>query len=517
VVPTIVTTYTILLIGVVWLLTRSRIALLSVPISLLLMCVLAYWQYGNRLVSGLTPTTKGWMKLLLIALCLSCVAGLMWLGFKDPLVFTEATKSLSYRVDYWVATLAMIKDHALLGIGLGNFQTFYPRYMLATASETIADPHNWILDVASSCSVPVAVVLVTGLARILIRKPTGWSQGALDSEPSAFPLALGATLGGLVVLLGLMLFSLDMLTVIVIFIAMLIAVILTYNVRTSVELFVSQSTLAPATMAIAMLLCLLVSGSWQATGLVVPLVCCLASSRNAADDSKSADVNSDWSRILWLVCSALVLIAFLWQSWSPVLRSSSAANQAAREPNRRFEHIDAARRADPYNSQWDRFLAQLLVDKALEARDASSFESAAKTALQAIDDCAFREPNSFLTGQFAGDRLLQLVEMADQLGSDSVALRRRAVSFYESAVRNRPTSAQLRVQLAYSHFLVGDKAATSTQIAEAEKISENTPHQDQKLNAQLIWIPGAPAELSCQNAKCRAELVVAWIRSQMNP
>jgi hypothetical protein len=507
----------IALVGAVWFLTRSRIAFLALPVSLVLLVIGAYWQFGKDLVSELAPSTKNLMKRLFIGLVGLAAAGCLWLGWQDPLVFTEAAKSLSYRVDYWVATVSMIKDHALLGVGLGNFQTFYPRYMLATASETIADPHNWILDISSTCSLPVASVMLLGLARVLIHKPASSLPDSIGTPEKDLPLTLGATIGGLVVTLGLTFFGLEDRMAMAIFMAMLVATILCAGVRSTIEPYVSQTTLGPSIMAVAMLLCLLVSGSWQATGLVVPLACCLAASR--VDTSSSHSSGGIWISKLPLFLSTLTLVAFLWQSWSPVLKSSSTANKAFRVPSQQLELIEQALQLDPLNSQWDRFRAQILVDKALIARDTSSFEAAARTAVQALDAWAVREPNSFLTGQLAGDRILQLVEIANRLGVDSLNLRNRAAEYYAQAVKNRPTSVQLRAQLAYSRFILDETSAAENEIAEATKLSDNTPHEDQKLEAQLLWIPGAPAELSPQSATqpyCRAELVVAWIRSQLN-
>ncbi len=63
-----------------------------------------------------------------------------WRGALDREVLSEAGKSLGYRWQYWQATVAMIKDHPLLGCGPGQFQGYYTRYMLADASETVAEP-----------------------------------------------------------------------------------------------------------------------------------------------------------------------------------------------------------------------------------------------------------------------------------------------------------------------------------------------------------------------------------------
>jgi O-antigen ligase len=52
------------------------------------------------------------------------------------------------RLKLWEATLAMIRDHPLFGVGLDNFLYQYPRYMLAEAWQEpdLSHPHNILLD-----------------------------------------------------------------------------------------------------------------------------------------------------------------------------------------------------------------------------------------------------------------------------------------------------------------------------------------------------------------------------------
>ena len=52
------------------------------------------------------------------------------------------------------ATAAMIADHTLLGCGPGNFQEHYARYKLPQASETVGDPHNFLLEIWATAGTP---------------------------------------------------------------------------------------------------------------------------------------------------------------------------------------------------------------------------------------------------------------------------------------------------------------------------------------------------------------------------
>lgn len=55
--------------------------------------------------------------------------------------------SMLVRWQYWRASAAMYADHALTGVGPGNFSHNYPRYKPAAAPESVADPHCFPLSV----------------------------------------------------------------------------------------------------------------------------------------------------------------------------------------------------------------------------------------------------------------------------------------------------------------------------------------------------------------------------------
>ncbi|MDO4587098.1 MAG: O-antigen ligase family protein [Planctomycetia bacterium] len=93
--------------------------------------------------------------------------GALFFGLIDREVITEAGKSLSYRLDYWIASYRIILDHSLFGIGPGNFQTIYPQYILPTASEFIADPHHWAFEIASLFGIP-ALIFFLGFIFIVL-------------------------------------------------------------------------------------------------------------------------------------------------------------------------------------------------------------------------------------------------------------------------------------------------------------------------------------------------------------
>ena len=95
--------------------------------------------------------------------------GLTLIGGLDRQVITEAPKSLQYRLHYWAATWAMLRDHPWLGVGLGQFRSQYLQYKLPEASEEIADPHNLFLDVAANGGV-IALLGLIGICVVLMTR-----------------------------------------------------------------------------------------------------------------------------------------------------------------------------------------------------------------------------------------------------------------------------------------------------------------------------------------------------------
>jgi O-antigen ligase len=52
-----------------------------------------------------------------------------------------------FRVDLWLSSLEMVRDHPVLGIGLDNFAYVYQAYLRegALAEPNLSHPHNWVL------------------------------------------------------------------------------------------------------------------------------------------------------------------------------------------------------------------------------------------------------------------------------------------------------------------------------------------------------------------------------------
>ncbi len=136
-------------------LTMSRSAYLAAALGLVLVAAGAVrsWRQRWRLVAGAAVVVA------VLATAAVVTGGL------DASVFTQAGRSLTVRLDYWRATMAMIADHLWLGVGPGNFQAEYTRYKLPAAAEEVAEPHNFVLEVWATAGTPAVIALAAVLGR----------------------------------------------------------------------------------------------------------------------------------------------------------------------------------------------------------------------------------------------------------------------------------------------------------------------------------------------------------------
>jgi hypothetical protein len=189
--------------GVALWLTHSRGALLGTGIALTLLAAFLWREPLRRhrlAVLGLV---------VLAGLALLVFAGLGGLTGKD-------TRTAGYRLDYWAATWAMIRDHPWLGVGPGNFGRAYPGYMLETAFEKVQDPHNFLLEIWSTAGLFALLALLTAFAALAWHTRSAWRLPA-SAQPDPAQAAFDPTnrwafyLGGMAgLLLGFLLRASDL-------------------------------------------------------------------------------------------------------------------------------------------------------------------------------------------------------------------------------------------------------------------------------------------------------------------
>jgi O-antigen ligase/tetratricopeptide (TPR) repeat protein len=101
---------------------------------------------------------KNHKKAVLILCLLLALAGtwvVVWYGLAHGRL--PGGNSMLVRWQYWHASVKMYADHLLTGVGPGNFAHFYPNYKPASASESVANPHNFLLSILTQYG-PVGLI-----------------------------------------------------------------------------------------------------------------------------------------------------------------------------------------------------------------------------------------------------------------------------------------------------------------------------------------------------------------------
>ena len=110
-------------------------------------------------------------------------------------LFDTGTGTTFFRLQLWRSSVAMVRDHPLLGVGLDNFLYAYrSRYVLPTAwaEFDLSHPHNFVLDFWLRLGIAGLMVIVWLLVAFF-RK--GWAQYRRAPEGDARALAAGLLAG----------------------------------------------------------------------------------------------------------------------------------------------------------------------------------------------------------------------------------------------------------------------------------------------------------------------------------
>ena len=186
--------------GLALLLTKSRTAWLAAGIS----TILAF------LMDPVLRADLGrWLKnnpMLLFGIQIVMLAIFGGVYALDPLIFQEAGKSLSYRMDYWKGAVELIGQEPLYGFGSLNFQPTYLQVKKMTASESPADPHNFLLELAHSGGwgllgltlALLGMLAFCGLGSRLFSSPSHLSPFAIPGRVNKEPWVLPFKLTGIV-------------------------------------------------------------------------------------------------------------------------------------------------------------------------------------------------------------------------------------------------------------------------------------------------------------------------------
>ena len=433
------------------------------------------------------------------------VASVVAIGGLDRDVLRQTSKSFGYRLQYWQSTLRMIADHPVVGCGPGNFQDAYTQYKLPEASEEVADPHNFLLDVWATAGTPalLALLAVLGCFEWRMRRGGGWeaASGGLgrcsveasetsdlkspikdvkseDSEPSfdAWAYVLGGGAVGFLLSIPVVLLSAAPPGAVAVLLGLPLAA------AAAALLFGwihdgRLSRLVPAVGVAVLLVNLLGAGGIGLPSVAGSFWLLLALGlRNERPREFRAQVA--WAGLLVVIGLAVACYS---TGYRPVLNAQTCLQMAEREPARAAEHLKAAAAADPLAIEPWRRLAAL--EFAIWQRDQ--------------DDAAFRQfqradgktlelaPNSAPAWLASGDRYFKAFSTMEQDDAAAGDVIEQAVAAYQRALRLYPNNAAYRVKSAEAYRAADDEQAFRHEAEAALRLDDATPHTDKKLPAEV--------------------------------
>jgi len=530
---------------VVLLLTKSRSAWLATAIGLVAATLLhpALRHRGSTLLRryGVTIGTA--------AVIVSITFGVVIV--RDPTIVSEAGKSLSYRLDYWQGAIALIRSHPWTGVGVCNFQQNYNQVKSMAASESPADPHNFLMETATAGGLPLLFLLlgaITLFCRVALesvqRYPkkipeNGLDQGSnpLDVEPAnRYGLLVGGAIACLASLCFHAFFRDDLGGLASTAIFVLLGVVSYAIVELCRRMLAVEDTAILCVIAASItLLHLLASGGWMQPGVMNTL--CVASgillgtvpkngSHTGLGHRDFAPVMSAIARFAPILLIGMASIGFLQTSLNPVVRSATITGLMTPAWMRSMSVEEWSRvvESDPYDPELPRLAANACVE--MLVRNELSTE-ARKRWLASFDGFAEefvrRDPVQWAAPFECGQWNTKIAASAPNASGMVSPTDRKEQAFrdFERSATLFPNSVQTQLQAAVGAAAIGRWLEMGRYLEMAEAIDRVTPHLDRKINATVVYLPirletEQPLDRSAREGQepgfAKGEPVVQWMR-----
>jgi hypothetical protein len=403
-----------------------------------------------------------------------------------------AVRSFQFRLEYWQATLDLIANFPIFGVGPGEFQDYYTMYKLPQASEEIRDPHNFILEVWATGG----TLALAGLVATLAGFGMAWHESRTSTPAALDPAAqqenpwlplLGA-LAGLPLAYAAGLPFGFMFTLAQALIAAGAGAVLVFAIWP----WVSEGTVPrslPAVGALVLMVHWLASGGFTFPGVAGSFWILVALTVNQAVSSESGQadqvskLSARWSR--WLAVGATVatlaaLVACYLTALLPVMTVRATLVKAANQqlnPETRIELILAAGAADWASDEPFMAMAELSVEQI--RKDPTSTEWPQNLVKAARGLMLLHGHSSAIARRLAG----MFREVHAMTGSSGAA--DRCVDMARIAAMMYPNSALLQAEYALALDIVANQKAARRVAQRALELDSLTPHLDKKLPADL--------------------------------
>lgn len=477
-------------------LTQSRSGCIAAFFGV--MCVLIAFFFSERFSrkrAGAIFRAKN-IVIALISLVIFCgiiSAGWFLGGWTSEMIASGAKKSLGYRVEYWISTTKMIEDYPLFGCGPGNFQHLYPAYKLPLASEEIADPHNFVMEIASNLGLPALVFFIVIFCIVLlygINEKTSLSsknddaQGYTLVSPSNCIGAVGAFLGFGVIFCCYIVSDLDLTPerLVILFFTFFVSLIIV------VSLFFSKSYIPKSVLKITILTLfvnLLTAGGIAYPNLAIifwMLAAMILSENESANENSAPETNhsAKMKAVPAIYCCVFLVLGFTCYKYSyfPCVSSSiaEASARSAANLSGAIKCYENMVQADKYSfeNRLHLFRASLEMYK-MQFQD--------KDLRRAIDVQQAAVELAPFSANLRKDIGNALMDAYDSTGKRT--LLTLAIERYRQAVELYPNHAKTHAPLAVALWKEGQKTEALAEAKTAIQLDDATPHSDQKLAAPL--------------------------------
>ncbi len=512
-------------------LTKSRTAYLAVLAGLALLAIYGWragaasWRPDWRIPFGLAGAAT------VIALAAVSFGGL------DVQVLSEAPKSVLYRVEYWQATARVIADYPVFGSGPGNFQEAYAAHKLPQASEMVADPHNFLLEMWATTGTP-AVILVVGLLLAFAVDMAALVRGGApflkseDEEPVAPArwIVLGGAMAGLLIgptvaaamgypvesvsrsapwlpvvwLLGFQLAAIDwwLLDQWLKEGEVSLAAVVIPQVVLLINLLAAGAVVFPGVISTLLVLApvaLFLAGSSALSSVQRPL-------------HMPLQVRLSWTAAgIVTLSAALVAMTCLYTEYHPVLNGRLALADALYSlDQKQFREAEpktvAAAKADSLSPEPLRLLAELRLARWQATGRPKDWED----FVQVADAFVKADPRHHLAWYTRGTWFLT----AWRKSGNQEDLE-KAISAFAQAAMRYPNRALYHAQLAWVLHLAGHPTEASQAAEQALALDAQMPHREQKLNRQHVADPDVSQERPATFREEDAEQTVQRLRKAM--
>ncbi|HIA19558.1 MAG TPA: hypothetical protein EYN70_09115, partial [Planctomycetaceae bacterium] len=400
-------------------------------------------------------------------------------------------KSFSYRIQYWQSALGIIMADPLLGCGSGNFQQYFSQFKLPETSETVADPHNFILEIWATAGT-LTLLAVGWLTWTFCRESSTignpeQADGQQDQASNVMPVYLGAMVGGSV---PVFLLTSHELFLVLPFLLVIFGI-------NKLHPWVQAGSLSPRLLKVALagwLINLLAVGGIGIPGVAVTgwLLLALALPRPVIREGALKRRTSG----LLLVASLFLMVAFYITGLLPIYRAAghlAAGNVADGQAQQQWiqgrseqaeQHWEKARiswlaatRSDPYSSLPWMELTRLSWQRWQHFRRTADYQQMQHAAEQAIR----LNRHSYVVQAMIGD--WHLVSYAGQY-SERLDL---ALQAYRQAHRFYPNSAILTARLAWLYDLRGEPEKAAREAQRSLELDSLNPHMEFKLSLRHVF------------------------------